>query len=44
MYEAITANSIIVWFVWGFFMSLGWGLGAWVIERVLGYFPWSRRR
>jgi hypothetical protein len=40
MFEAISANSIIVWFVWGFFMALGWALGAWVMGRLLGYMKW----
>jgi hypothetical protein len=40
MYEAITANSILVWFVWGFIMALGWTLGIWVMDHLLGYLPW----
>jgi hypothetical protein len=28
MFEVISANSILVWFVWGFIMALGWTLGA----------------
>jgi hypothetical protein len=24
MFEVISANSILVWFVWGFIMALGW--------------------
>jgi hypothetical protein len=41
MFEAISANSIVVWFVWGFFMALGWTLGAWVMARLLGYMKWK---
>ncbi len=44
MFEVISANSIIVWFVWGFFMALGWALGTWVMSWILGYVPLSRRR
>jgi hypothetical protein len=44
MFEVITANSIMVWFVWGFFMALGWTLGAWAMEHLLGYLPWQSRR
>jgi hypothetical protein len=40
MFDAITANSIMVWFVWGFFMALGWTLGAYAMDRLLGYLPW----
>jgi hypothetical protein len=43
MFEVISANSIIVWFVWGFFMALGWALGTWVMTGILGYVPLSRR-
>lgn len=32
----ITANALLVWFVWGFFMALGWVLGTWVMELLLG--------
>jgi hypothetical protein len=44
MFEVISANSIIVWFVWGFFMALGWALGTWVMTWILGYVRLSRRR
>jgi hypothetical protein len=44
MFEVISANSILVWFVWGFIMALGWTLGAWAIEHLLGYLPWESRR
>jgi hypothetical protein len=36
MYQAVTLDAIFVWFVWGFFMALGWVLGSWVMERLLG--------
>jgi hypothetical protein len=44
MFEVITANSIVVWFVWGFFMALGWTLGCYAMDRLLGYLPWQSRR
>ena len=36
MYQAVTLDAIFVWFVWGFFMALGWVLGSWCMERLLG--------
>jgi hypothetical protein len=39
MFETITANSILVWFIWGFFMALGWALGTYVMDLLLGYLP-----
>lgn len=35
MTPAITMNALLVWFVWGFFMGLGWALAAWLINRAL---------
>jgi hypothetical protein len=32
----ITANALLVWFVWGVFMALGWVLGTWLMELLLG--------
>jgi hypothetical protein len=32
----ITANALLVWFVWGLFMALGWVLGTWIMEWLLG--------
>jgi hypothetical protein len=43
MFEVITANSITVWFVWGFFMALGWTLG-YAMDRLLGYLPLRSER
>jgi hypothetical protein len=42
MFEVISANSNLVWFVWGFFMALGWTLGSYAMDR--GYLPWQSRR
>jgi len=42
MVPVITANALLVWFVWGFFMALGWVLGTAVIEWVLGM-VWRNR-
>jgi hypothetical protein len=36
MFQVISANALLVWFVWGFFMALGWALGTWIMERLLG--------
>lgn len=31
----LSANALLVWFVWGFMMSLGWTLAAWLLNRLL---------
>lgn len=31
----ITVHAVAVWFVWGFFMGLGWTLASWLIGRIL---------
>ena len=36
MFTIITANALLVWFVWGFCMALGWVLGTWIMERFSG--------
>jgi hypothetical protein len=36
MFMVISANALLVWFVWGFFMALGWALGTWIMERLFG--------
>ena len=43
MYQAVTLDAIFVWFVWGFFMALGWVLGSWVMNWLLGYAATRRR-
>jgi uncharacterized membrane protein YccF (DUF307 family) len=35
----ISIESILLWFVGGFFLGLGWTLGAWVISRTVGRIP-----
>jgi hypothetical protein len=35
MVPVISANALLVWFVWGFFMALGWALGTWVMARLI---------
>jgi hypothetical protein len=35
MAATISLNAILVWFVWGFFMGLGWTIAAWLINRAL---------
>lgn len=42
MVPVISANALLVWFVWGFFMALGWVLGTAVMELVLGM-VWRNR-
>lgn len=36
MTEAVSLNSIFVWFVWGLFMGFGWTLGSWLMSKILG--------
>jgi hypothetical protein len=36
MFPVVTANALLVWFVWGFVMALGWVLGTGVMEWLLG--------
>ena len=35
MIQTISAYTILVWFIWGFFMALGWTLGAWLMGKLL---------
>jgi hypothetical protein len=44
MVPAISANSLLVWFVWGMFMALGWVLGTFVMEWLLGFLGKRRNR
>lgn len=39
MTQTLSTNALLVWFVWGFFMSLGWTLAAWLLGRVLSALP-----
>ena len=39
---AITLYVVLVWFLWGFFMALGWALGTWVMARLTGM-VWRER-
>lgn len=32
----ITPYAVLVWFLWGFFMALGWALGTWIMAQLLG--------
>jgi hypothetical protein len=34
----ITIYAILVWFLWGFFMAIGWALGTWVVIKYWGAF------
>ena len=38
MVTVITLNTLFVWFLWGFFMGIGWAIGTWVINKLLGRF------
>lgn len=33
---AITLYVILVWFLWGFFMAIGWVLGSWIANQLIG--------
>jgi len=35
MTGGLTLMGILIWFLWGFFMGIGWTLGAWLITRLL---------
>jgi hypothetical protein len=32
----ITIYAVLVWLLWGFFMAIGWALGTWVMDQILG--------
>ena len=42
MFPVISANALLVWFVGGFFMAMGWALGTWIIGRLMGM-VWRER-
>ena len=44
MVPAISAHALLVWFVWGLFMALGWVLGTVVMEGLLGFLGKRRNR
>jgi hypothetical protein len=31
----LTIYVVLVWFLWGLFMALGWVLGTWIMNQVL---------
>jgi hypothetical protein len=35
MAATISLEMFLVWFVWGFFMGLGWTLASWLLNRLL---------
>ena len=39
---AITIYAVLVWFLWGLFMGLGWALGTWIMGQLFEM-RWSRR-
>ena len=34
MVPALSLYVILVWFLWGFFMGLGWWLANWIMGRL----------
>lgn len=38
--QIITANALLVWFVWGIFMAMGWALGSWIMSMLIGFVPY----
>jgi hypothetical protein len=44
MVPAISAYALLVWFVWGFFMALGWALGTVAMGWLLGFLGKRRNR
>jgi len=32
----ITIYVVLVWFLWRFFMAIGWVLGTWIMNQILG--------
>ena len=36
MVPAITLYVVLVWFLWGFFMALGWAVGTWIAGQLIG--------
>ena len=41
---AISASSLLIWFVWGLVMSFGWALGTAVMEWLLDFLKKRRNR
>lgn len=35
MITGISLLGILTWLLWGFFMGIGWTVGAWLISKVL---------
>lgn len=44
MVPAISANALLIWFLWGLFMALGWVLGTVVMESLLGFLRKRRNK
>lgn len=40
---AISLYVVLVWFLWGFFMALGWAVGTWIAGQLLGM-RWKAER
>lgn len=41
---AITIYAVLVWFLWGFFMAIGWVLGTWIINQIIDGMSRTGRR
>lgn len=35
MTQTISANALLIWFIWGIFMGFGWTLGSWAMSKLL---------
>lgn len=40
----ISAHALLVWFLWGLFMALGWALGVVIMEWLLSFLKRRRNR
>ena len=38
MMQTLSLYALLIWFIWGLFMALGWTLGAWIMARILSRF------
>jgi len=37
-------TNALIWFLWGLFMALGWALGTFIMEWLLGFLGSRRNR
>jgi hypothetical protein len=31
----LSLHAILIWLAWGFFMGIGWSVGAWLVSKAL---------